>query len=66
MGRNGEWGSVNTVWHASPTDDLIEHVTDSPECVCGPTVEAKKLDDGSVIWLATHHSLDGRERAPWQ
>lgn len=33
----------------------------SEDCVCGPTVEPVKRDDGSVGWVVVHHSLDGRE-----
>ena len=47
--------------HVVPINDLIAHrLTDN--CVCGPTTEAVKRDDGSVGWVITHHSLDGRER----
>lgn len=45
--------------HVLPVNDLIEH--EPEDCVCGPTVEAVQRDDGSVGWLLTHHSLDGRE-----
>lgn len=45
----------------SPTDDLIEHVTDGVDCPCGPTTEPVMREDGSSGWLVTHHSLDGRE-----
>ena len=47
--------------HVYPANDLIEHVTDSDECACGPTSEPVERDDGSTGWLVTHHSLDGRE-----
>lgn len=49
--------------HCYPIDDLIEHDTDTDECVCGPEVEVVKRADGSVGWLYVHHSLDGREAA---
>lgn len=42
------------------SNDLIAHEIDE-NCVCGPTPEAVKRDDGSVGWLYVHHSLDGRE-----
>lgn len=48
--------------HVYPTRDLIEHETDGGDCVCGPTTEPVARDDGSIGWLVTHHSLDGRER----
>lgn len=47
--------------HIVPVGDLIEHDTDG-ECACGTTDRAVKRDDGSVGWIAVHHSLDGRER----
>lgn len=47
--------------HVVPVDDLIDHDTSGGDCVCGPTPEAVKRDDGSIGWLLTHHSLDGRE-----
>lgn len=46
--------------HVIPTKDHIDHPT-SEDCPCGPTAEAVKRPDGSVGWLHTHHSLDGRE-----
>lgn len=46
----------------SVNQDLVKHET-SEDCVCGPTVEPVKDDDGSVGWLYVHHSLDGREKA---
>ena len=45
--------------HVLPFDDLIEH--EVTNCVCGPTVEPCPREDGSMGWLVTHHSLDGRE-----
>ena len=47
--------------HVYPDKDLIEHTTDTPDCICGPETEAVFRDDGSNGWLITHHSLDGRE-----
>jgi hypothetical protein len=44
-----------------PCNDLIDHEPGA-DCPCGPTTEAVKRDDGTVGWLVTHHSLDGRER----
>lgn len=31
------------------------------DCPCGPRTEPVPADNGSVDWLITHHSLDGRE-----
>jgi hypothetical protein len=47
--------------HTYPVGDLIEHETEGDGCVCGPTAEPVKRDDGSVGWHMLHHSLDGRE-----
>ena len=52
---------MSTPVHVYPEGDLIEHVTDGGDCLCGPTTEAVFRDDGSNGWLITHHSLDGRE-----
>ena len=48
--------------HVYPVRDLIEHDTNSDECVCGPTTEAVPREDGSFGWVVVHHSLDGREQ----
>lgn len=45
--------------HVLPVQDLIEHT--EGDCVCGPATEPVKRPDGSVGWLITHNSLDGRE-----
>lgn len=50
-----------TTIHTYPVNDLIEHDTESDECVCGVQVEAVPNPDGSVGWLIIHNSLDGRE-----
>jgi hypothetical protein len=43
-------------------NDLIHHDTESDDgCICGPSTEPVKRDDGSVGWVVVHHSLDGRE-----
>lgn len=47
--------------HVHPLDDLIEHTLDD-ECPCIPEDRPVEREDGSVGWLAVHHSLDGRER----
>ncbi|WP_174545597.1 hypothetical protein [Nocardiopsis dassonvillei] len=49
--------------HVVPLDDLIEHdsSTTDASCVCGPTTKPIKREDGSVGWVITHSSLDGRE-----
>lgn len=51
------------VAHVVPANDLIEHSwqTREADCVCGPSSQPIKRDDGSVGWVITHHSLDGRE-----
>lgn len=50
-----EDGSV----HVEPVDDLIEH--EVSDCPCGPRTEPVKAADGSVGWVVSHMSLDGRE-----
>ncbi len=47
--------------HVHPVGDLIEHDTESDDCVCGPGMRPVRRDDGTIGWLVTHHSLDGRE-----
>lgn len=48
--------------HVEPINDLIEHDTSGQaECVCGPRTRPVKREDGSVGWVVTHNSLDGRE-----
>ena len=47
--------------HVFPVNDIIEHNTDTDDCVCGPTTEPVINDDGSCGWVIVHHSLDGRE-----
>jgi predicted GH43/DUF377 family glycosyl hydrolase len=38
----------------------MDHPMDD-ECLCGPTTEPVRGEDGSMGWLVVHHSLDGRE-----
>ncbi|MDF3308731.1 hypothetical protein P3H15_27310 [Rhodococcus sp. T2V] len=45
--------------HVTPDDDLVDHLTE--DCPCGVTTEPIPGPDGSIAWLVTHHSLDGRE-----
>jgi hypothetical protein len=46
-------------WHIAPIADLITHNVN--DCPCGPTTAPVERPDGSIGWLVTHHSLDGRE-----
>lgn len=46
--------------HVVPRGDVIDHTTDE-DCICGPTTTPVSIDDGSMGWRVTHHSLDGRE-----
>lgn len=48
--------------HVLPQNDLIEHVEDGDDCLCGPTSEPVFRADGSCGWVIVHHSLDGREQ----
>lgn len=45
--------------HVVPVDDLKHEICE--ECICGPTAEPVKRDDGSVGWVLIHSALDGRE-----
>jgi len=52
-----------TNMHVYPVNDLVEHDTEhGTDCVCGPRVRPVVRDDGSIGWVITHHSLDGREK----
>jgi len=51
-----------TAVHTYPVNDLVDHNTNNDECICGPTTEPVKRDDGSIGWHILHHSLDGREK----
>lgn len=52
---------MSDTWHVFPVNDLVEHDTDAGTCVCIPEQRPVKRDDGSISWIAVHHSLDGRE-----
>jgi hypothetical protein len=45
--------------HVVPLNDAVPHSEE--DCICGPTTEPVPRNDGSMGWLLTHHSLDGRE-----
>lgn len=45
--------------HVEPINDLVEHV--DHDCICGPTTEVYKREDGGYGFVVVHHSLDGRE-----
>lgn len=55
------YGRRNTT-HVYPINDLIEHNTDSDDCICGPRIDVVKRKDGSCAYIVVHHSLDGREK----
>lgn len=48
--------------HVVPVNDWIVHEAVGDECPCGPDVEPVPNEDGTIGWLISHHSLDGRER----
>ena len=52
---------MSTTWHVYPVSDLIEHDTEDDSCVCIPEQRPVQRGDGSISWVAVHHSLDGRE-----
>jgi hypothetical protein len=45
--------------HILPDHDNLAHTYD--DCICGPTTECVPREDGTLGWMLTHHSLDGRE-----
>lgn len=47
--------------HSYPLNDLVEHVTDGGECPCGPTTIPVAREDGSIGYVISHPSFDGRE-----
>lgn len=49
------------IGHVYPIDDLVEHDTETDDCVCGPDSLRVIRDDGADAWVIVHHSLDGRE-----
>lgn len=53
-------GRVENEIHIVPTKDLVEHF--DKDCICGATTQPIKRTDGSMGWMVTHHSLDGREK----
>lgn len=48
-----------------PLRDLIAHDNTGEDgdenCICGPTWNPIETDDGELVWMLVHHSLDGRE-----
>lgn len=53
---------MSNTMHVYPVEDLIEHnAEEGGACICGPRTTPVKRDDGSMAWVVTHHSLDGRE-----
>jgi hypothetical protein len=49
------------VRHVYPVDDLIVHEVDGEDCPRGPETAPVEREDGSIGYVVTHHSLDGRE-----
>jgi hypothetical protein len=64
--RDGAWMIVDvdnsSSVHVVPILDLVTHSID--DCICGPSLEPVEREDGSIAYVATHSSLDGRERKP--
>lgn len=62
------WEVTEDHAHVWPDKDVVEHLVagtgaNDAECICGPSVTPVVREaDGSVGWIYTHHSLDGRER----
>jgi hypothetical protein len=49
-------------FHVYPTNDLIEHDTETDDCICGPEIQPVETDSGGINWVIVHNSLDGREQ----
>lgn len=47
--------------HVRPVGDAITHDF-HPDCLCGPMPEPHINSVDDVVWIYTHHSLDGREK----
>jgi hypothetical protein len=45
-----------------PVADVVDH-TAADGCLCGPEIVPVERPDGSIGFIARHHSLDGRERS---
>jgi hypothetical protein len=43
--------------HYFPVNDLVEHATETDECVCGSTSQPVERADGSVGWIVTHSGV---------
>jgi hypothetical protein len=52
------WGAVHIV---PVLDGVLHHVAEGDDCICVPEVETFTAPDGSMIFMHTHSSLDGRE-----
>ena len=53
-----------TAVHVVPVEDIVDHITDGSDCVCGPDFEYVDPETGVSYPsgpLVIHHSLDGRE-----
>lgn len=53
---------MSKTYHVYPTNDLVDHFKEGEDCICGPITDPVPREDGSMGWIVTHHSLDGRER----
>jgi hypothetical protein len=66
--HEGRWMIVDaedsSAVHVLPLDDLTTH-SPTDDCVCGADVEPIERLDGSLAYVITHPSLDGRERKPF-
>lgn len=70
--HSGDWLAFavgDDIVHVYPESDLIVHEAGGPRdgdvllCPCGPTPSAVPKSGGTLGWVLTHHSLDGRELA---
>lgn len=61
MSDSAIFGGPGGPVHIYPPFDLIRHDLEGEDCICGPDVIPVERYDGSMGWMVSHHSLDGRE-----
>lgn len=49
--------------HVIPLDDLVDHVVEYTDCVCGPTSDPVLVEGSLTGFSYVHHSLDNREKS---
>lgn len=51
-------------WHTFPLDDVIEHNTDGPDCICYPERRVTELEDGERVEQIIHRRLRDLHEPP--